>query len=70
MIYVNDLCGREKYINVLFTKGTEEWNNLIYIIKDIVCNIYNITRLYSNDYSYIIMIYHFINSYDDCNWIP
>ena len=36
------LCGREKYVNVIFTKGTEEWNDLIHIIKYIVHNLYNI----------------------------
>ena len=56
MYYVNVLYYREKYINVLFTKGTEEWNDLVYIIKDIVCNVYIIIGIYFNDYLYIIDI--------------
>ena len=68
MYYVYVSYYREKYINVLFTKCREEWSDLIYIIMDIVHNIYIITiGLYSNNYSYIITIYHFINLYDDCN---
>ena len=35
---------------------------------DIVHNIYiTIISLYSSDYSYVITIYHFINSYNNCN---
>ena len=34
----------------------EEWNDLIYITKDMICDVYNIIGLCSDDYLYIIMI--------------
>ena len=48
-------------MNVLFTKCTEEWNDLMYIITAIVHNIYIIIiGLYCDDYSYVITIYHLL----------
>ena len=52
---------------MLFTKCTEEWDNIIYITKDMIRDIYHIVGLCSDDYLYIIMKYHSINPYDNCN---
>ena len=51
------LCSWEKYINVLFTKGMEEWNDLVYIYVygNVAHDMWIINDLYFNDYLHILI---------------